>query len=141
MHKQFIPSYMRHFLFSVLLSAVSLTACSQTVKNITPAAKPEDVGISSERLKRIDQMVEAHIASQYIPGAVVILIRNGKIAYHKAYGFSDAESKTILKKDDIFRIASQTKAITSLAAMMLWEEGKFLLDEPVSKYVPEFRNP
>src|SRR5689334_197910 len=117
---------MRHFFFGVLLSAVSLTACSQTVKNITPAVKPEEVGISSDRLKRVDAMVEEYLSNQYIPGAVVILVRNGKIAYHKAYGFRDAESKTVLKKDDIFRIASQTKAITSLAAMMLWEEGKFL---------------
>ena len=68
-------------------------------------------------------------------------MRNGKIAYYKAFGFSDVDKKTPLKKDDIFRIASQSKAITALAVMMLWEEGKFLLDDPVSHYIPEFANP
>ena len=76
-----------------------------------------------------------------IPGAVVFIARNGKIIYHKAYGYSDVENKIALKKDDIFRIASQTKAITSLAVMMLFEEGKFLLGDPLSRYIPEFKNP
>lgn len=132
---------MRHFITCVLFCIFFIPSFSQTVKNIVPTAKPEDVGLSSERLKRIDKMVEDHLVNQYVAGATVILVRNGKIAFHKAYGFRDAENKTVLKKDDIFRIASQTKAITSLAAMMLWEEGKFLLDEPVSKYIPEFKKP
>lgn len=104
-------------------------------------AKPETTGFSAERLKRIDVLVNDLIAKQGIPGAVVLIVRNGKIVYHQAYGFSDAEAKKAMQKDNIFRIASQTKAITSLAVMMLWEEGKFLLDEPVSKYIPEFKNP
>jgi CubicO group peptidase (beta-lactamase class C family) len=86
-------------------------------------------------------MLEEYIKNQQIPGAVVYLVRDGKIAYHKAFGYSDIDTKTALKKDDIFRIASQSKAITSLAVMMLWEEGKFLLDEPISKYIPEFKSP
>jgi len=131
---------MRQFITAILV-ILHFTSFSQVVKNFTPASKPEEVGISSERLKRIDKMVEEHVTNQYVAGATVILVRNGKIALHKAYGFSNVENKTILKKDDIFRIASQTKAITSLAVMMLWEEGKFLLDEPVSKYIPEFKNP
>jgi len=92
-------------------------------------------------LSRIDNLLEEHVKNQSIPGAVALIIRNGKIVYYKAFGFSDIEKKNSLKKDDIFRIASQSKAITSLAVMMLWEEGKFLLDEPVSKYIPEFKNP
>jgi CubicO group peptidase (beta-lactamase class C family) len=133
---------MREVIFSIaLLCLVSVITFSQTAKIRTPAPKPEDAGLSSERLARIDKVVEEHIANRWIPGAVVLIVRNGKIAYHKAYGFSDAENKTVLKKDDIFRIASQTKAITSLAVMMLWEEGKFTLDEPVSNYIPEFKNP
>lgn len=133
---------MRPVLLSItLLCSVSIVSFSQPSKVLTPASKPEEAGLSSERLTRIDRMAEEYITSKWIPGAVVLIVRNGKIAYHKAYGFSDAENKTALKKDDIFRIASQTKAITSLAVMMLWEEGKFLLDEPVSKYIPEFRNP
>jgi CubicO group peptidase (beta-lactamase class C family) len=133
---------MREVIFSiVLLCFVSIITFSQTAKTLTPIPKPEDAGLSSERLARIDNVIGEHIANRWIPGAVVLIVRNGKIAYHKAYGFSDAENKTVLKKDDIFRIASQSKAITSLAVMMLWEEGKFTLDEPVSNYIPEFKNP
>ena len=133
---------MKKILFSsILLLSLVAPAWSQSVKTLTPAAKPEEVGLSSERLARIDKMVEGYVEQQWAPGAVVLIVRNGKIAYHKAYGYSDIEKKTALKKDDIFRIASQSKAITSLAVMMLWEEGKFLLDEPVSKYIPEFKNP
>jgi CubicO group peptidase (beta-lactamase class C family) len=125
--------------FLLLITSSSIFA--QSVRNLTPATKPEDAGFSSTRLNRMDQVIEEHVKNQWIPGAVVLLVRNGKIAYHKAYGYSDVENKTPLKKDDIFRIASQSKAVTSLAVMMLWEEGKFLLDEPVSKYIPEFKNP
>jgi CubicO group peptidase (beta-lactamase class C family) len=132
---------MRSVIFVLSFLVVAFTCNAQPVRNLTPAPKPEDAGFSSPRLARIDQMMEEHIRNQWIPGAVVLLVRDGKIAYHKAYGFSDVEAKTALKKDDIFRIASQTKAITSLAVMMLWEEGKFLLDEPISKYIPEFKNP
>ncbi len=104
-------------------------------------SKPEAVGFSPERIKRIDNMVNELIANQGIPGAVVFIARNGKIAYHEAYGYSDVENKKRMQKDNIFRIASQSKAIASLATMMLFEEGKFLLDDPVSKYIPEFKNP
>jgi len=131
---------MRHLITGILIILYT-TSFSQVVKNFTPVSKPEEAGISSERLKRIDKMVDEHVTNQYVAGATVILVRNGKIVLHKAYGFRDVETKTILKKDDIFRIASQSKAITSLAVMMLWEEGKFLLDEPVSKHIPEFKNP
>src|SRR6267142_3985399 len=105
------------------------------------AGRPEDAGMSSERLARIDNMVNEYVAKKAIPGAVVFIARNGKVVYHKAYGVSDIEKQTPLKKDDIFRIASQTKAITSTAVLMLYEEGKFLLDDPLSKYIPEFKNP
>src|SRR5690349_21776905 len=125
------------FFFCLLV----LTSFSQPVKNLTPAAKPEDVGMSSPRLNYIDNLIKEYVNNNQIPGAVVMIIRNGKVAYHKAYGYRDVESKTPLKKDDIFRIASQSKAITSLAVMMLWEEGKFLLDDPLSKYIPEFSKP
>lgn len=120
-----------------LITSVTLSVQAQ----VFVQAKPEAAGFSAERLKRIDAMVSDLIAKQGIPGAVVLLVRNGKIAYHQAYGFSNLEAKKAMQKDNIFRIASQTKAITSLAVMMLWEEGKFLLDEPVSKYIPEFKNP
>jgi CubicO group peptidase (beta-lactamase class C family) len=107
---------------------------------LTPA-KPEDAGMSSKRLERIDQVLQDYVSRNQVPGAVGFIARRGKVVYHKAFGYSDTETKSLLKKTDIFRIASQTKAITSLAVMMLWEEGRFLLDEPVSKYIPEFKNP
>lgn len=98
-------------------------------------------GLSRDRLLRIDTVVSKHIQAGHIPGAVVLLWHNGKPVYHKAYGFADMEDKKPMQEDAIFRIASQTKAVTSLAVMMLWEEGKFLLDDPVSLYIPEFKNP
>ena len=107
---------------------------------LTPG-KPEEAGFSTERLARIDQTIQEHLTAGHIPGAVVFIARNGKIVYHKAFGYSDVDAKTPLKKDDIFRMASQSKAITSLAIMMLWEENKLQLDDPVSKFIPEFKNP
>lgn len=101
---------------------------------------PEKVGLSSQRLNRIDEMINSAIENKEIPGAVVLVARNGKIAYHKAFGYSDVKNRKKMNKDDIFRIASQTKAITATAVMMLWEEGKFELDDPISKYIPEFAN-
>ncbi|MCK7537741.1 MAG: beta-lactamase family protein [Marinilabiliales bacterium] len=68
-----------------------------------------------------------------------MIARNGKIVYYKAFGMAENETKRNLKRDDIFRIASQTKAITATAVMMLWEEGKFRLDDPISKYIPSLR--
>jgi len=132
-------------LFQALL-ILAAYSCTNPVTKTSPApvlkeATPESAGMSAERLSRIDKMIQSAVDSGWIAGAVGFIARDGKIIYHKAFGVSDLETKTQLKKDDIFRIASQTKAITSIAAMMLFEEGKFLLDDPVSKYIPEFKNP
>lgn len=127
---------MKHVI-TILLFVVSFSAFTQTFTT----GKPEDVGMSTTRLSKIDKMVEEHMANKWIPGAVVLIARNGKIVYHKAYGYADVDTKTVLKKDNIFRIASQSKAITSLAVMMLYEDGRFGLDDPISKYIPEFKNP
>jgi CubicO group peptidase (beta-lactamase class C family) len=124
----------------LLLFSTAQALYAQSVKNFSPA-RPEEAGFSQDRLSRIDNLLEEHVKNQHIPGAVALIIRNGKVVYHKAFGYSNVEKKTALKKDDIFRIASQSKAITSLAVMMLWEEGKFLLDDAVSKYIPEFKEP
>lgn len=97
--------------------------------------------MSKERLARIDSMCRQAVSKNNLPGVVALVARNGKIVYHKAFGMADNESNKILKRDAIFRIASQTKAITSTAVMMLWEQGKFRLDDPISKYIPEFKNP
>jgi CubicO group peptidase (beta-lactamase class C family) len=95
-------------------------------------------GMSPERLLKIDTMLQQHVTENELPGAVALIARNGKIIFHKAYGMADVKSKKTMEKDAIFRIASQTKAITSTAVMVLWEEGKFKLDDPISKYIPEF---
>ena len=101
-------------------------------------ATPESVGLSTERLNKIDVMLKEAVSNSDVPGIVALIARNGKIVFHNAYGMADNASKTNMRKEAIFRIASQTKAITSTAVMILWEEGKFKLDDPISKYIPEF---
>ena len=132
-------------LLVILFFGFFLSISAQTKSNRnSPAlseASPESVGMSTERLARIDSMCVEAIAKGEIPGAVALVARHGKIVFYKAFGKSDNESGRKLKRDDIFRIASQSKAITSTALMMLWEEGKFQLDDPISKYIPEFKNP
>jgi CubicO group peptidase (beta-lactamase class C family) len=88
---------------------------------------------------RLDKLAKEVIEKKQIAGISILIIKDGKPVYNKAFGYADVEKKTQLRTDHIFRIASQTKAITSLAALMLWEEGKFLLDDPISKYIPEFK--
>lgn len=110
-------------------------------KTTKPSSTNQNQGFSPERLMRIDNMVKKLVDSEEVPGVVVFIARNGQTVLHKAYGYHDNVTKSMLKNDDIFRIASQTKAITSLGIMMLWEEGKFGLDEPISNFIPEFKNP
>ena len=100
---------------------------------------PQEVGMSAARLDKIDAMLTEEVDQGRIPGAVALIARKGKIVFHKAYGMDNGEKKRPLEKDAIFRIASQTKAITATAVMMLWEEGKFQLDDQISKYIPEFK--
>lgn len=92
-------------------------------------------------LERIDKLIQQYIDSGWINGATALVARDGKIIYHKGVGYNDVTKKTALPKDAIVRIASQTKAITSVAVMMLYEQGKFLLDDPISKYLPTFKSP
>ncbi len=105
-----------------------------------PAVKPESVGLSSERLERIGTAVQQTIDDKRIAGAVTLVMRHGKVAWFKSQGMMDREAAKAMQPDAMFRICSMTKPITSVAAMMLYEEGKFLLDDPVSKYLPEFKN-
>ncbi|KPK84998.1 MAG: hypothetical protein AMS27_08540 [Bacteroides sp. SM23_62_1] len=104
-------------------------------------AVPESVGFSSERLACIDSVVNDYINRECFPGAVALIARHGRIVYHKSFGMRDPAIQDAMQPDDIFRIASMTKALTSVAVMMLYEEGHFLLDDPVSKYIPEFKKP
>jgi len=129
----------------LLMLNIGLIANAQT-KSIKKSpllseGSAESVGMSSERIARIDSMCARAVRYGNVPGAVALIARNGKIVLWKAYGMADNQAGRMLKRDDIFRIASQSKAITSTAVMMLWEEGKFQLDDPISKYIPEFKNP
>ena len=101
---------------------------------------PSTVGMSADRIAKIDAMLQKSVENKNVPGLVALIARNGKIVYHKAYGMSDNEAGKPMQKDAIFRIASQTKAVTSTAVMMLWEEGHFGLDDPIANYIPEFKN-
>ena len=105
-----------------------------------PTAKPESVGLSSERLERITSVVQQDIDAKRVAGAVTLVVRHGKVAWFKVQGMQDREAAKTMPTDAMFRICSMTKPITTVAAMMLYEEGKFLLDDPVSKYLPEFKD-
>ena len=105
-----------------------------------PAGKPEDSGMSAERLQRIHEAVQRHIDAAEISGAVTLVARNGRIVHFEAHGLMDLESKKPMAKDAIFRIASMTKPITGVAVMMMVEEGKIRLTDPVSKFIPEFKD-
>jgi CubicO group peptidase (beta-lactamase class C family) len=123
---------------SVLLLATGLSAPG--FAQALPKASPEAVGMSSERLNRITDTFQRDVDAGEIPGAVVVVARNGKIAYEKAFGYQNREEKVSMKPDAIFRIASMSKPITSVAVMMLVEEGKIDLAAPVSQYLPEFKD-
>ena len=99
---------------------------------------PENNGMSSLRLSNIDSVFSGYINNKKLPGTVILILRNGKITYHKSFGMSDLEKGVPMTNDKIFRIASQTKAIVSVGIMMLQEEGKLLLSDSLSAYIPEF---
>jgi len=130
----------RPVFFQIALLLILSYSCVRPSTELKDAA-PSSAMVSADRLTHIDKMIQQYIDSGWIAGAVGFIARDGKIVYDKAFGVSDIEKKTELRNDDIFRIASQTKAITSVAVMTLFEEGKFLLDDPLSKYIPEFANP
>jgi CubicO group peptidase (beta-lactamase class C family) len=102
------------------------------------ANKPEDVGLSSARLQRLHDALKTDIDKGVVPGAVALIARRGKIVSLEALGYRDREANAAMKADTIFRIASMTKPFTSVATMMLAEEGKLLIADPVTRYIPEF---
>ena len=126
----------KNFLLATIIMLQIQFAAAQ---KILPLTTPEAAGFSSERLQRLDREMNDWAKKEWMNGGVALIIRNGKIAYYKAAGLNDLDTKSALQKDAIFRIASQTKAITSVAMMMLFEEGKFQLDDAVSKYISAFK--
>lgn len=114
---------------------VSLSAAAQQVPT-----KTEQVGLSSERLKRVDAFIERLLAEGKLAGAVTLVARRGQLVSLKAHGLANLETKRPMRTDDIFQIQSMTKPIATVMALMLLEEGRFLLSDPVAKFLPEFRD-
>ena len=102
--------------------------------------EPELVGVSSERLNRISEISKNYVSQGKVPGIVTMIARKGKLIYFEAFGDRGVDDKRKIKKNDLFRIYSMTKPITALAAMQLYEKGKFQLNDPISKYLPELKN-
>lgn len=127
-------------IYCLLLLCIQTCIFAQKPQQFKVGLPPEKVGMSAERLARIEQLLNRKIAEKRIPGAVVLAARHGQLVLHKAYGMKDVEQQKIQKNDDIFRMMSMSKAITSVAVMMLYEEGLFSLDDPISKYIPAFKN-
>jgi len=117
-----------------------LFAAAALCQPLPVAKRPEDLGISGQRLQRVRQQMQADVEKNRIPGAVLLIARQGKIAALDAVGFQERKSQTAMRADTIFRIASMSKPITSVAAMMLAEEGKLDIGAPVAQYLPEFKD-
>ncbi|MDX2286985.1 MAG: serine hydrolase domain-containing protein [Bacteroidia bacterium] len=131
---------MRHPLLTLaaILAGFMLSAQPQA---FSPAFTPESAGFSSVRLQRLDAFLQEWVRSGKAPQLVALVERGGQVAFHRAYGVRNLETGDPARPDDLFRLASQTKLVTTVAAMMLYEEGKFLLDDPVASYLPEFSKP
>src|SRR5262245_3704451 len=119
---------------AVVIAAVLLTVAAG------PTGKPEDVGLSSERLQRINQVIQRYIDAKDLAGAVSVVARKGRVAYFEAQGMMDIEHSVPMRKDAIFRMASMSKPVTGVAILMLMEEGKIRLTDPVSRFIPEFKD-
>ncbi|MGE3536886.1 MAG: serine hydrolase domain-containing protein [Candidatus Tectimicrobiota bacterium] len=131
-----IPRALHGWLLGSLL--LILSGGLAAAEPLPRATRPEEVGLSSARLERLTRVTQAHVESGRLPGAVLLLARYGKIAYLHSFGYRDRSHEAPMMTDAIFRIYSMTKPITSVALMMLYEEGKLQLYDPVSRYLPEF---
>jgi CubicO group peptidase (beta-lactamase class C family) len=134
------------FYFSAFVLLVSVSSCNRQRSDVKPqsfsyASYPGMVDFDTNRLQRIDTFLQSYIDQEILPNAITFVARHGKIVHNKTYGWKDKEAGLTVQKDDIFRLASQTKAITTVALLTLFEKGYFLMDDPVSKFIPEFKNP
>ncbi len=123
-----------------VLAAVLLAAPAPRAAEDVVVGSPESVGMSSERLRRIDRFVQEYVDDGRIAGAVTLVARKGKVVHFEAHGWRDRENGVPMTKDTIFVLMSMTKPIVSTALMMLFEEGRFLLDDPIAKWIPEYEN-
>ena len=125
-------------LASLLLGLLLVAAPALVLRAET--ATPQSVGLSTERLQRVHELVERTIAAGEIAGAVTLVARNGQVAYLEAQGVMDLESKRAMQPDSLFRIASMSKPVAAVAILMLAEEGKVRLNDPVSRFIPAYAN-
>jgi CubicO group peptidase (beta-lactamase class C family) len=132
-----MPAVTRRSLL-VFMMSLALVGASAGMLADDPLASPESVGFSSAGLKSFQQAMRALVDEHQLAGVTTLVARHGKVVHFDAYGVQDLESKKPVTKDTIFRIASMTKPIAGVAMMMLWEEGKWALDDPVAKHIPEF---
>src|SRR6187431_3803774 len=127
---------LRTVLVLMVILCMSLMGQSQVIQTGT-----RNNAVDYERLARIDGLVNEYISKNWLTGAVSIVIKDNQVVQYKGYGYADVATKKPMKNDAIFRIMSQTKAITSIGVMILYEQGKLLLDQPISDFIPEFKNP
>jgi CubicO group peptidase (beta-lactamase class C family) len=127
------------FVIALLTVVLFVAVLATTVHGGPPMAKPEEVGFSSERLKRIGELMQRHIDARTFSGAVTLVARGGRIAHFEAQGLMDIEEKKPMQKDTIFRIMSMTKPIVGVSILMMMEEGKVRLGDPASRFIPELR--
>ncbi len=135
-----IPFFSTRWLVAALCSCASLWSCQLPGEEL-PTTEPENVGVSSEKVAELSKFMQSLVDEGKIAGGVTMMAGFGKVIHLKAVGMADRETGKAMQVDSIFRIASMTKPITSVAVMKLWEEKKIDLDDPVSKYIPEFKNP
>ena len=125
--------------FLIALFLLVMAAHAATTSEALAQVNPEEVGISSQRMERLGDVLQGYVDDGKLPGVVVHISRRGKAVYYRAFGERDRESGARMPKDAIFRIASQTKALISVGVMILQEEGRLLISDPVGKYLPEFQ--
>jgi CubicO group peptidase (beta-lactamase class C family) len=125
---------------ALLLGGLAMTSDRPVAQTDLPMAKPETVGVSSKRLDRVKAYIQDYIDTNQIAGAVTLIARKGKVVHLEAQGWRSKEENQPMAKDTIFTLMSMTKPIVSTALMMLWEDGKFMLDDPISKWLPSYAN-
>jgi CubicO group peptidase (beta-lactamase class C family) len=133
-----MPSSAARIATTLLVLILALALPGASYAGDLPSAQPESVGMSSERLERIGPAMQRYIDAELVPGTVTAIMRKGKLVHLDVRGSMDVANGQEMRRDTVFRIASMTKPITSVALMMLWEEGRFQLRDPVSRFLPEF---
>jgi CubicO group peptidase (beta-lactamase class C family) len=134
------PMRLLHVVCAAIVAGVLFIPLMAGAADPLRRAQPEEVGMSSDRLARLGEVLSADVESGRIPGAVILVMRHGKIAYFEAFGLENTRNRAAMLKNSIFRIYSMTKPVVSVAVMMLWEEGRFDIDDPIAKYLPDLKD-